>query len=36
MSKTKELVLQLHKEFVNGWDAVDADYFYQKYLENNK
>jgi len=34
MSKTKEL--QIQEEFIYSWDAIDADYFYQKFLENNK
>jgi hypothetical protein len=35
MSKTKELMIQMQEDYVNSWDAIDADYFYQKFLENN-
>ncbi len=35
MSKTKELYIQIQENLVHSWDASDADYFYQKFLENN-
>lgn len=35
MSKTKELYIQIQEDLVCSWDAVDADYFYQKFLENS-
>ena len=35
MSKSKELFIQVRESEMNSWDAIDADYFYQKYLEAN-
>jgi|DEB19_MinimDraft_3_1074340.scaffolds.fasta_scaffold54408_3 hypothetical protein len=34
MSKTKELFMQIRSEEMYGWDAIDEQYFYQKYKES--
>jgi hypothetical protein len=34
MSKSKELFMQVRESEMNSWDAIDADYFYQKHLES--
>jgi len=33
MSKSKELFMRVREPEMNSWDAIDADYFYQKHLE---
>ena len=34
MSKSKELFMRVRESEMNSWDAIDADYFYQKHLES--